>query len=485
MGNQHMMGARQVYQALRDQILSGVFGTDGVLPSSRALAVELGISRSTVTVAYEQLAAEGYVEVRQGARPRVAARIVEQGHTTRPAPMEDACVRLSAYGDRISGIPVWTDYLPGRHLVDFRYGDLTPSDFPVQVWRKAMAASLSHRPDRLAYGDPRGSERLRKALQGYLWRARSLSCGLEQIIVVNGSQQGLDLCARLLLDPGDAFVIEDPCYAMARQVFAGTGAEPRPISVDGEGLRTDLLAGIEAQLAYVTPSHQFPLGSVLPIGRRHQLLEWARQMSGWIIEDDYDSEYRYDISPVPPLHRLDEAGRTIYLGTVSKTLSPTLRLGYLVVPPALQTVFAAAKQLTDRHSPVAEQEALATLIESGTYEAHVRKVRRLNGDRRRVLLKTLVERFGDRICIEGADAGLHVVVWFRDIPQSQEPCLVKTAGAQGLGLHTITRHYASAQREVRPDMAGLVMGYSALDPRQITRGVALLEKTLQAWRVGP
>lgn len=481
MGDPHRMGARQVYQALRDQLLKGVFGTEGVLPSSRVLAAELGISRSTVTIAYEQLLAEGYIAVRQGARPRVAARIVGPEQAARPAPMDTAHSRLSAYGNRLSGIPVWADQLPGRDVIDFRYGDLAPTDFPAQIWKKAMVAALSQRPDRLAYGDPRGSERLRKALQGYLWRARALSCGLEQIIVVNGSQQGLDLCARLLLDPGDSFVIEDPCYAMARQVFAGTGAAARPIPVDAEGLRTDLLAGIEARLAYVTPSHQFPLGSVLSVSRRDQLLDWARQGSGWIIEDDYDSEYRYDISPVPPLHRLDEGGRTIYLGTVSKTLSPMLRLGYLVVPHALQAVFATAKQLTDRHAPVAEQDALATLIETGSYEAHVRKARRLNGERRRVLLQTLEECFGDRIRIEGADAGLHVVVWLRDIPHAQEARLVAAARERGLGLHGVSRLYAPAPSAARPESAGLVMGYSALDPRQITRGVALLDRLLQGW----
>ncbi len=196
---------------------------------------------------------------------------------------------------------------------------------------------------------------------------------------------------------------------------------PVSIPVDADGLNTALLVGVEARLAYVTPSHQFPLGSVLPISRRHQLLAWARQHGAYIIEDDYDSEYRYDINPVPPLHGLEGSGHVIYLGTISKTLSPTLRIGYLVVPPELQEVFATAKQLTDRHSPIIEQEALASLIESGAYESHVRRVRRLNGERRETMLNALRHRFGDEISIEGADAGLHVVMWLNRLGNHWKP----------------------------------------------------------------
>jgi GntR family transcriptional regulator/MocR family aminotransferase len=214
------------------------------------------------------------------------------------------------------------------------------------------------------------------------WRTRRLSCELDQVFIVNGSQQGLDLCARLILDTGDAFAIENPAYAMARQVFTGTGATPIFIPVDQDGMKTELLEGATARLAYVTPSHQFPLGGVMSIARRHQLLDWAQQNGAWIIEDDYDSEYRYDINPVPSLHGLDGSGQVIYLGTISKTLSPLLRIGYLVVPPTLQDAMATAKRLADRHSTTSEQEALATLIENGAYERHVRRVRRLNGERR-------------------------------------------------------------------------------------------------------
>jgi GntR family transcriptional regulator/MocR family aminotransferase len=470
-GRSHGTGARQIYEALREQILGGVYGTGSQLPSSRGLANELGVSRTTVTVAYEQLAAEGFIEVRQGARPRVASSLIAYEASRLPAKWVGP-VHLSAYGERLRATPPWPDYLPNRLKVDFRYGDLTPSDFPTLVWKRAMNEAMAQRPARLAYDDPRGARRLRQALQGYLWRARTLRCDLDQIIIVSGSQQGLDLCARLLLDPGDRFAIEDPCYRMARQVFASTGALPLAVPADEHGLQTELLTGTEARLAYVTPSHQFPLGGVMPVARRHQLLEWARRNEANVIEDDYDSEYRYDINPVPPLHRLDDHGVVIYLGTISKTLSPMLRLGYLVVPPGLQEVFATAKQFIDRHSPVAEQEALASLIESGGYESHVRRVRRLNGERRTALLGALHAAFGDRITVAGAAAGLHVVVWINDLPKAQENVLIEAARAAGVGLHSISPLYHAA--EGRTDCIGLVIGYSALGLRQIEKGVEAL-----------
>ncbi|MFT3688526.1 PLP-dependent aminotransferase family protein [Paenirhodobacter sp.] len=476
MAQDRPMGARQICEVLRDQILGGVFGADGRLPSSRTLAQELGVSRTTVTVAYEQLLAEGYIEVRQGARPRVTVA----GRAERAIKVAPVGARpLSAYGERIRAFsaPTRSDH---KLIADFRYGDLAPSDFPSVLWKRAVNAALAHRGDRLAYDDPRGSYRLRAALQGYLWRARRLRCALDQIIIVNGSQQGLDLCARLLLDPGDRFAIENPCYAMARGVFASTGAMSLPLPVDRDGLVAEALAHVRARLAYVTPSHQFPLGGVLPVSRRHQLLAWARGQGAWVVEDDYDSEYRYDITPVPPLYGLDDSGRVIYLGTISKTLSPSLRIGYLVVPPDLRQVFATAKHLADRHAPLTEQEALAALIESGAYERHVRRARRLNGERRMTLLNALRGCFGDGAAIEGADAGLHLVLWL-DLPPSCEAPLVAEAGRAGVGIYPISPLY-DPQAGTLPDRVGLVMGYAALDARRIERGVQLLAEAVSRVR---
>jgi GntR family transcriptional regulator/MocR family aminotransferase len=467
---------QKICEAIKSQIASGVLGPGALLPSTRALAAEWGVSRTTVTAAYEQLIAEGYLEARQGARTRVA-----QGLGLTPAPSgqaepPDVPDRLSAYGQRLAGFVLLPMSGGGRMVADFRYGDVAAADFPVLAWRKAVGGAVLRPQERLRYGDPRGSAGLRSALQGYLWRARGLRCEPEQIIVVNGSQQGLDLCARLLLDPGDRILMENPGYALARQVFLAVGAEVIPAAVDGEGLRTEGLPA--ARLAYTTPSHQFPLGGVLSAGRRRDLLAWARRNGAHIIEDDYDSEYRFDIAPIPPLQAMDDAGRVIYLGTVSKTLSPTLRLGYLVVPPVLSAAFTQAKRLTDRHTPGLEQEALADLIRSGAYERHVRRVRRLNGNRRAALLAALSDNLGDAATVVGADAGLHVVVWLNRVPRAREEELGTRARAMGLGVYPVTPLYAPAPAAAWPATAGLVMGYASLDEAAIRRGVQMLAAVL-------
>lgn len=474
------MGARQIYDTLKDQIMARVYGVDGLLPSSRALAGELGVSRTTVTVAYEQLAAEGFIEIRHGARPRVARAVVERGRVRAASRPSARNLRLSKFGERLrQDPPRWIE--PARGLLaNFRYGDLSPSDFPILAWKKAMVAALNRRTERMAYEDPCGSPRLRRALQGYLWRSRSVRCDVDQIVVVNGSQQGLDICARLLLSAGDRFVMEDPGYLMARFAFSATGAVAVPIAVDRDGLETARLATVEARLAYVTPSHQYPLGGVLPIGRRQQLLAWAARADAVVIEDDYDSEYRYDTKPVPPLHALEGSGNVIYLGTVSKTLSPTLRIGYLVVPPGLRPLFSAAKQIMDRHTPRAEQEALATMLESGAYDSHVRRVRRRNAERRQALLDALRHWFGDRIRIDGADAGLHVVAWFRDLALDYEAALIEAARSKGVGVYPVSALFdrRGRGRRRRPEVVGFVMGFAALDVRQIERGCKLLAQAV-------
>ncbi|WP_108523291.1 PLP-dependent aminotransferase family protein [Bradyrhizobium algeriense] len=428
--------------------------------------------------------AEGFIEIRHGARPRVAQAVVERGRvraTWRPLSRK---VRLSGYGERLRQVAPRSEEQPRNLLANFRYGDLSPSDFPVLAWKRAAVAAITRRPARLAYNDPCGSRRLRMALQPYLWRSSTVRCEVDQIIIVNGSQQGLDLCARLLLNSDDRFVMEDPGYLMARHVFSATRAAAVPIPVDVKGLDTARVAKIEARLAYVTPSHQFPLGGVMPIARRHQLLAWARKFDACVIEDDYDSEYRYDTKPVPPLHALAGSEDVIYLGTVSKTLSPTLRIGYLVVPSELQPLFAAAKQIMDRHTPLIEQEALATMLETGAYDRHVKRVRRRNGECRQILLDALRRRFGDRIQIDGAAAGLHVVVWFRDLPQTSEAALIEAARVKGVGIYSVAPlfNHRHPGRRHQPDVIGLVMGYAALEARQIERGCQLLAQAVDQLR---
>jgi GntR family transcriptional regulator / MocR family aminotransferase len=470
----------RISETIKAQIAEGVYPPGSRLPSSRALAADLGVSRTTVTAAYEQLAAEGYLEARQGARPQVPMGLRVEQPVMRQGIEATSPKRLSDFGQRLVGLPVHHRPKADAPVADFRYGDLAASDFPTLIWKRAVDAAILRRPSRLQYGDPSGSSELRSALQGYLWRARGLRCDPDQIIVVNGSQQGLDLCVRLLVNPGESTVIENPCYAAARNVLLATGARLIPREVDREGMRTDRLP--PARLAYVTPSHQFPLGSVMSVSRRQDLLAWARSCGAYIIEDDYDGEYRYDVAPIPTLQTLDGAKNVIYLGTVSKTLSPALRLGYLVVPQALSPAFRAAKRLADRHTPGLEQEALSDLIARGAYERHVRRVRRRNGERRAALLAALQTRLHDEIRVVGAEAGLHVVAWLTRFSMDQEAMLVAAARAAGVGVYPITPLYDPLSTSGRPDHPGLVMGYASLDDRGITCGVERLTAALEAVR---
>jgi len=464
---------RRLVEAIKAQIHQGAYRPGGRLPSTRALAAEWGVSRTTVTAAYEQLIAEGYLEARQGARTTVASGA---GPAPEPPQAEAAgCVGLSGFGRRLLDLSP-PDLQLAPVTIDFRYGELAGSDFPTLAWRRALIRSATRRTARLRYDDPQGSATLRAALQGYVWRARGIRCDVDQIIIVNGSQQGIDLCARLLLDPGGRCLIEDPAYGLARAIFVAVGAALVPVPVDREGLQTHAMP--DARLAYVTPSHQFPLGHVMSVARRSALLAWAHRLGAYIVEDDYDGEYRYDIAPIPPLQTMDQ-DRVIYVGTVSKTLSPTLRLGYVIVPRGLRAAFAGAKRLTDRHAPLLEQEAFAELLSSGAYERHVRSARRRNRARRAALVDGLDQLLGDRVAVTGAQAGLHLVAWLPQVPAEAEADFLRAARAAGLGLHPASPLYDPATP--RPGHLGLLLGYAGLSVLEIEKGVRLLAGVLANW----
>lgn len=458
--------SRRIYLSVRDQITSGVYAAGGRLPSSRALADELGVSRTTVTAAYDQLISEGYIQVRQGAKPTVTAD-GRPSYARSVPPTRETTPQLSAYASRAMALPKHISADQATLQYDFRYGDVASSDFPKQAWRRALnAAVLAHR-ERLGYEHPAGNLALRQTLQGYLWRARGIECDVAQLVIVSGSQQALDLCARVLVDDGGRVALEEPCYAMARNVMLATGADPIAVPCDKDGMDTSRLPDPKGvALAFVTPSHQFPLGGVLPSGRRKALIEWAVAGNTYIIEDDYDGEYRYDVRPIPPLWMTGQ-DRVIYVGTVSKTLSPTLRLGYMVLPDALVEPFVRCKQITDRHSTSFEQEALASMIETGAYESHVRKMRRLNAERRAVFLKAMADAFGDEVEIVGTSAGLHVVVWFNHVAASDEERFAACARQEGVGIYPISRLFAAPADQ----RAGFIFGYASMPVTLIGKGI--------------
>lgn len=473
---------RRIYELIRSRIDTGALSPGERLPSTRALAADLGVSRSTVVVIYEQLAAEGYIETAVGARARVSPGLKichrqEQQPAGRPPKQVPT---LSTYGERIRALALPQRPSTDPRHINFLYGALADDDFPKLAWRRLYNQALTRRQRCLYYGVTEGEADLREELQGYLLRARGLSCTPEQILIVQGAQQALELCAKVLVDPGSNVVLEEPCYLMARRTFESIGARIVATPVDEQGLITSALPRTRSALAYVTPSHQFPLGAVMTIGRRQALLAWAQRHSTWIIEDDYDSEFRYGLRPVDPLQSLDTRGCVIYIGTFSKALSPQLRLGYLVLPPALVKPFRHAKQLADRHAPLLEQVVLAELIRSGTYERHVRRLRRENERRRTALIEAISTHLGTRARVEGTDSGLHVVVWIKDVPMRAEQEVVAKAKTLGVGVWAVSPLYAEGTKLRNERCAGFVLGYASLKKADIEKGVSLLARALEA-----
>lgn len=470
----------QLYGALRAAILEGRLGPGTRLPSTRTLARDTSVSRNTVLLAYEQLLAEGYTVGKRGSGTYVAAELPDAHWAGAPGPRADPETipppELSEYGRRLVGEPGFRLPRPlvdrARVYFDFRYGEPAVGEFPQEIWRRLLVRQARAPTMRqLAYGPAVGGDALREAIAAYVRRARAVECTAAQVLVVNGSQQALDLTTRVLVDAGDRVVIEDPTYPGARNVFLAAGATLAPVPVDADGLDTGALpqGRRRARLAYVTPSHQFPAGGVLSLPRRLALLAWAREQDAYILEDDYDSEYRYDARPVESMQGLDTAGRVIYIGTFSKVLFPALRLGYLVLPSPLVDVFATAKWLTDRGSGTLEQDALAAFIADGHFERHVRRSRTHNAERRATLLEALAEHLGDRVEVTGANAGIHLLAWFRTVPAGEENALVQRAGEAGVGVYPIAPYFAQP-----PNRAGLLLGYAALPPSEIREGIKRL-----------
>lgn len=472
---------RRIYARLRAQIEDGTLAAGAKLESTRAMAAELGVSRTTVTAVYEQLAAEGFVVTSTGKAARVACgmRTPAGRATTDAKRREDLSPALSLYGQRVAAMKPYSVTSPSARI-DFKYGSLASRDFPALGWQRAYRTELVKRQPDLYYGQPEGEGRLRSALQGYLRRARGLVCDVEQILVVHGSQQGVDLCARLLLDPQDAFVFEEPGYRMARYSFEATGATALPTPVDASGLDTRHLPEDQrVRLAYVTPSHQFPMGAVLSIARRQALLGWASRHRAWIIEDDYGGEFRYGQRPIDALQSMDTDARVIYVGTFSKALSPQLRLGYLVLPRELVHVFREARRMTDRHSARWEQNVLASLIESGTYERHVRRLRRENERRRKALLEAVEQHLAGQGQLVGMAAGLHGVLLLPALRAGDEHMLQANSLERGVGVYPLSPLFADPASAAHERPAGLILGYAGLTTQEIHEGIRILAAVIR------
>ena len=478
---------RQIYRALRSEILTRNLSPGARLPSTRALCADLGVSRNVALLAYEQLLAEGYAESRTGSGTVVAPTLPEDFATKLgPAPAasphrnHDAAPRLSARGERSLDVyrntRVSWEIRGSRLPYDFRFGRPAFGDFPHAVWcrllgRRARRASLRD----LDYGPPEGRPELREAIAEHLRRTRGVDARAERLLIVNGSQQALDLVARVLLDPGDRVLLEEPHYSGARHVFASAGAELIPAPVDEQGVRVPKPKGRRRppRLAYVTPSHQFPTGVVLTLPRRLELLEWAARSNAYILEDDYDSEYRYEGRPLQALAGLDANERVIYIGTFSKLLFPALRLGYALLPERLHPPMLAAKALADTGTATLEQLALADFIREGHFDRHLRRSREKNARRRAALLEALAEHFGDRAEVSGGKTGLHVLVWLRGKNGRPISSITRRAAAAGVGVNSVAPFFLRP-----PEKSGVLLGYGALTEREIREGVKLLASAL-------
>lgn len=492
---------RQLYDGVRQAILAGQLVAGARLPSTRSLADTLEVSRNTVLLAYEQLLIEGYIRGKVGAGTYVANCLPDG--LLRPAPMpmpsgpggalsrpggifwrsgQRRPTNCSPRRPSQPGVPaldvsqwkVWGRLL-ARSPRPFRIGVPALDAFPWKLWGRLLARQWRSLSPALVGGKhPSGYRPLRELLAAYLRDARGLACTPDQVILVGGSQQGLDLAARVLLGPRAAVWVENPGYPWAHDLFRAAGARLIPVPVDAEGL--DVAAAVtryrHARMALVTPSHQFPLGATMSVARRLLLLQWASHDNAWILEDDYNSEYRYRGQPLPALQGLDRNGRVIYLGTLSKVLFPGWRLGYLVVPPDLIDAFSTASFLAGYYPPILNQAVLADFIAEGHFGRHVRRMRSLYEERQGRLVEAAKRRLTGLLAVDTAEAGMHLVGWLPAGTSDVEAA--RHCAYQGIDVLPLS---VCCVEKIRKH--GLLLGYAAFDERSIVDGVQRMAAALQ------
>lgn len=467
---------RQLAQALRDAIRAGNLKPGDLLPSSRLLADSLGIARGTVTEAYEQLSAEGFLESRPRAGTRVASALASQramdmsmGSGARKRPANAPPIAMPEPAPAFARIAAQFKPLP---QVPFAVSVPAGPAAPDETWRRLgnrVRARGSGAPS--GYGDPQGVKALREAVADYVRRSRSVQCSADQVVIMSGTQQGLHVACQVLLGATDIAWVEDPAYRGITGILEGMGRQDRMVRVPVDDAGIDVDAGIamaaNARAAFVTPSHQYPLGMPMSMARRNALLDWARKHDAWIVEDDYDSELRFAGHPFPSLQGL-APDRVVYLGTFSKILFPSLRLGYAIVPEVLVQAFCGARLLMDRHAPSADQHVLAAFMKEGHLDRHIRRIRSVYADRRTQLI-TMLKRWipADLAWLQPSDQGMHLVLWLAH--GMDDTLLASRALEAGVAVRAVSPMYSAGNGR-----SGLVLGLGGFSNEQMEAAVHIL-----------
>ena len=467
---------RQIYDGIRDAILTTRLAKGAPLPSSRELAKELNVSRMTVVNAFDQLIAEGYLASRRGSGTFVSWELPEERQMVRfrPTPTRTSVAAKSSaksylskrgnfYRQQSEWIPSIADQLkpfcPGVPALD---------EFPMEIWNKlGRQRQKQSSAEELSYGDPAGYRPLRKAISKYVQEYRGVRCDPDQVMIVAGTQQAIEVASKLLLDPGDEVLFEDPGYRTARCAIAANGGKIVPMPVDQQG--ADVESGFRrapgARMIYVTPSHQYPMGVTMSIERRMELISWAQRNRSIIIEDDYDSEYRYAQHPIPSLQGLDSADQTIYIGSFSKVIFPALSMGYAIVPKPIASTFSAALGLVSRPPSKQNQIILYDFIRLGHFGRHLRRMRKIHQLRRTALIDSIEQHLGDKLQIIGADAGLHATA--RVLTKHNDSTLARRIDSLGVVIRNLSAYSYSKKNSHN----GLIFGFACATPKQLKHAV--------------
>lgn len=459
--------AGEIYRQLRAAIIDGRLREGEALPPTRELAARLRVARTTVNVAYDRLIVEGFAVARTGSGTYVAddlrrAPATPKAHTTalRPLPFWES-VRIPSQ--------LWE---PAQY--DFRPGPPDTSLFPYETWRRLLSREFRRDAANGSYSDPHGHPHLREAIVRHLAISRAVRAEPDDVVVTSGTQQAVDLIARVLVTPGERVCVEDPCYGTPRRLLAALGLQVSGVPLDAEGIIVEAIPR-DVKLVYVSPSHQFPLGMSMSLRRRFALLEWAKRTGGAIIEDDYDSEFRFGGRPIEPIHALDTDGRVIYVGSFSKTMLPALRLGFVIAPASLTAALVRAKYLADWNSPLATQAAMARFIDEGFFARHLRRMRKTYEDRHRLIIDAVTRSFPDELELVPSAVGLHVAALARRISVDEIEAILQHASQRGVACMSLAMYAVSDTR-----LSGLALGYGSIATERINEGLAVLRRSFDA-----